>query len=284
MKNFLLSGFMLFSSFAGFSQDSTVVKLWPDIVPAQSEPREESVIIRDTANGIDLIKKVTDPSITVFKPNAKHSRHTGVLIAPGGAYQGLAIAHEGFEVARWLTRLGYTAFVLEYRVPNQRNGALQDAQRALRIIRANAEKWDLLPPKIGVMGFSAGGHLSARISTNYDQELYPPQDAIDTVSAQPNFTALLYPAYLDQGENHALSPELILRKEKAHPFFIFQTADDPYGNSSLIMAAGLQKNEIPVELHLYPEGGHGYGLRKNTDAGVTWPRLLSKWLEKNTRE
>ncbi len=284
MKKYLSFYFSLFITLMAFSQDSTVIKLWPKVVPGQSEPQEESRIIKDTLNEIDWIKKVTEPTITVFKPKSKLSKSTGILIAPGGAYQGLAITHEGFEVAHWLNRLGYTAFILQYRVPDQRDGALQDAQRALRLIRANAEKWGISPQKIGILGFSAGGHLSARISTNYKSNLYPRQDSMDYISARPNFTILIYPAYLDEGKNHTLSPELTMDPENTPPFFIFQTADDPYGHSSLVMAAELRKHKIPVELHLYPKGGHGYGLRKNTEAGRIWPELLTVWLDTITAQ
>ncbi|MDA3927589.1 MAG: dienelactone hydrolase family protein [Prolixibacteraceae bacterium] len=165
-----------------------------------------------------------------------------------------------------------TAYVLQYRVPNKKEGALQDAQRAIRMIKkANNTH------KIGIMGFSAGGSLSARAATSFNKMSYPSNDEIDELSARPDFAALIYPAYLDLGVNFSLTPELTISKETP-PMFIFGTSDDQYGNSALVMTSALRKNKIPVELHFLAEGGHGYGLRKGNIAAETWPYLLKEWL------
>ena len=140
--------------------------------------------------------------------------------------------------------MGFTAFVLQYRIPQKREGALQDVQRALRIVRNNSQKWNLNPEKIGVMGFSAGGSLSARASTLFNKKTYPPVDNADSLSCRPSFTMLIYPAYLDEGQNLTLTPELALSKD-VPPVFIFQTADDPYGNSALVMAGALRNAKLP---------------------------------------
>jgi acetyl esterase/lipase len=202
-----------------------------------------------------------------------------VIVCPGGGYSILAIDKEGYEIAEWLNTLGFSAFVLQYRVPKKQEGALQDAQRAIRIVRSNAKKWGLNPDKIGIMGFSAGGSLSARASTMYNVKTYDAVDKSDALSCKPDFALLIYPAYLDRGENRSLTPELDVNSETP-PTFIFQTADDRLANSALVYAQALRDAKVPVELHLLPEGGHGYGMRSGIDAAETWPKLAGKWLKK----
>ena len=175
--------------------------------------------------------------------------------------------------------MGYTAFVLEYRVPKNRKGALQDMQRAIQLVRSKATEYDINPRKIGVMGFSAGGHLSTLISTNYLEDTYQKVDNIDEFSSRPNFSMLIYPAYLDKGEHKHLSPELKV-DQYTSPFFIFVTADDPYGNSALVISSALRDKKVPVELHMLAKGRHGYGLRKGNEAAETWPKLAEVWLDK----
>ena len=186
---------------------------------------------------------------------------------------------EGYEIAEWLNKLGFTAAVLQYRVPKKQGGALQDVQRAIRIMKDRAETWNLNPDKVGVMGFSAGGSLSARASTMYEKDTYLRVDKTDELSCRPDFALLIYPAYLDQGENRSLTPELKVN-ENTPQTFIFQTADDRLANSALVYAGALRDAKVPVELHLLPEGGHGYGMRPGNEAAETWPVLAEKWLKK----
>ncbi len=155
---------------------------------------------------------------------------------------------------------------------------MQDVQRAIRIIRSKAKGWDLNSDKLGVMGFSAGGSLSARASTMYENKTYESVDNMDAVSCKPNFAMLIYPAYLDRGENRSLTPELKVN-ENTPPTFIFQTADDRLANSALVYTKALRDAKVPVELHLLPEGGHGYGMRPGIVAAETWPKLAEKWLK-----
>lgn len=278
MYKFILLLLMTSISHITFGQDSTIIHLWPGQVPGESQAKHPAVVQDNHHGNVTRLTDVTDPVMTVFRPEATKANGAAVLVCPGGGYQILAIDLEGYEIAHWLNSLGITAFVLQYRVPKKQKGALQDAQRALRIIRNKAAKWHLDPNKIGIMGFSAGGSLSARLSTEYAKHLYPAIDATDTVSARPDFTLLIYPAYLDKGPDHSLTPELKLNSNTP-PMFIFQTADDPYGHSSLVMVEALRENKTPVEFHLYPKGGHGYGLRKNNPAGSTWPTLAGEWLQ-----
>ena len=212
------------------------------------------------------------PTLQKF-PVVKLPKGKVVIVCPGGGYQILAVNHEGTEIAQWLNALGYTAYVLRYRVPDNREGALQDVQRAIRIARAeNPGK------QVGVMGFSAGASLTARAATRFQLPSYTATDETDTQSARPDFAALIYPAYMDEGEHHTLTPELTIT-EQTPPFFVFQTADDPYGNSALVISQALRNHKIPVQLHIYEKGGHGYGLRANlAEAASKWPKLMEEWL------
>lgn len=261
-----------------FSQDKDIIHLWPGNVPGETAAKKAAVPTSDTSRGVTRLTDVTDPTIQIFRPTGK-GNGAAVVICPGGGYQILAINLEGYEIAKWLNKLGYTAFVLQYRVPKKQEGALQDVQRAIRIVRSQARQWQLDPEKVGVMGFSAGGSLSARISTLYNKDSYTKIDAADEVSAKPAFTLLIYPAYLDQGTNNTLTPELAIDAQTP-PMFLFATADDPYGNSALVMAGALRNAKVPVELHFYAHGGHGYGLRPGNSAADVWPALAQKWLEK----
>ncbi len=270
---------MIFLSTSAFAQDSAVIHLWPGAVPGEQKGKHSAMVTDNHHGNVTRLTDVTDPILTVFAPEKTQSNGAAVLVCPGGGYQILAINLEGYEIAHWLNKQGFTAFVLQYRVPDKQAGALQDAQRAIRIIRAQASRWNINPDKVGIMGFSAGGSLSARLSTEYEKQLYKPVDKADQQPARPNFALLIYPAYLDKGPNHTLTPELKIDEKKTPPMFIFQTADDPYGHSSLVMAEALREHKVSVEQHLYPKGGHGYGLRKDNPAGAIWPMLVGKWLQ-----
>lgn len=261
-------------------QDTSVIHLWPGQVPGMKESKHPPKVTPDHHGDVTRLTDVTDPVLTVFTPPAGKSNGAGLVVCPGGAYRILAIDLEGYHIAHWLNSLGYTAFVLQYRVPHDQAGALQDVQRALRVVRSRAKEWNLDTARIGVMGFSAGGSLSARISTEYGHNWYGPVDAADSLSSRPDFAVLIYPAYLDLGKNHSLTPELRITKNTPH-MFLFQTADDPYGNSSLTMAGALRGARVPFELHIYPKGGHGYGLRTTDPAGREWPPLAARWLAAN---
>ncbi len=261
------------------AQKTEIIYLWPDKIPGQVEEKHEPIESNDTSRNVTRLKSVTNPALIVYKPTASMNNGTGIIVCPGGGYGILAIDLEGYEIAEWLSSLGYTAFVLQYRVPNKRAGALNDVQRAMRLVRSNADTWNLDPEKLGILGFSAGGSLSARASTNYNIKTYQPLDDIDKISCKPNFAVLIYPAYLDKGENRSLTPELTIDSDTP-PMFIFGTADDSHGNSALVMSTALRDHNIPVELHFLPTGGHGYGLRAGNIAAETWPSLAENWLNK----
>ena len=269
-KTMLLASAMLLAAPA-WAQESER-NIWPDKRPAEVVLKKGKMKQEMGDDGILRIQQMPVPTLQKF-PVVKSPKGKVVVICPGGGYQILAVNHEGTEIAQWLNALGYTAYVLRYRVPDNREGALQDVQRAIRIARAeNPGK------QVGVMGFSAGASLTARAATRFQLPSYTATDETDTQSARPDFAALIYPAYMDEGEHHTLTPELTIT-EQTPPFFVFQTADDPYGNSALVISQALRNHKIPVQLHIYEKGGHGYGLRANlAEAASKWPKLMEEWL------
>jgi len=274
----LLAFIFLLMSLSSFSQKNEIIYLWPGKVPGEPKEKQPPVMDKPQNDNVVRIAEVTNPAIEVFLADPAKNNKSAVIVCPGGAYRILAYDKEGTEIAGWLNKLGYSAFVLQYRIPDKKEGALQDAQRAIRLVRKNATKWGIDPEKTGIMGFSAGGSLSARASVLFNKRTYPPIDDCDSLSCRPSFAMLIYPAYLDLGPNKTLTPELQLTKETP-PIFIFQTADDPYGNSALVMAGALRDAKLSVELHLFPTGGHGYGLRPEKRAAIAWPMLAEKWLQ-----
>lgn len=269
-KTMLLASAMLLAAPA-WAQESER-NIWPDKRPAEVVLKKGKMKQAMGEDDILRIQQMPVPTLQKF-PVVKSPKGKVVIVCPGGGYQILAVNHEGTEIAQWLNALGYTAYVLRYRVPDNREGALQDVQRAIRIARAeNPGK------QVGVMGFSAGASLTARAATRFQSPSYTATDETDTQSARPDFAALIYPAYMDEGENHTLTPELTIT-EQTPPFFVFQTADDPYGNSALVISQALRNHKIPVQLHIYEKGGHGYGLRANlAEAASKWPKLMEEWL------
>lgn len=272
---------LIFSGFV-LAQTREVTFLWPNEVPGETEPKHEPVKNDKTSDGVIRLTNVTNPSLTVYKPEIANDSRAAIIVCPGGGYSILAIDKEGYEIAEWLNSLGYTVFVLQYRVPQKRKGALQDLQRAIRIVRSKASFYNLNVQKIGIMGFSAGGHLSALASTSYQVDTYPKTEGIDEFSSRPDFSLLIYPAYLDKGQNKSISPELEI-DQNTPPSFIFGTMDDPHRNSSLVIASALRAEKVSTELNMLPKGGHGYGLRKGNIAAATWPALAENWLEKTVR-
>lgn len=269
-KTMLLASAMLLAAPA-WAQESER-NIWPDKRPAEVVLKKGKMKQAMGEDDILRIQQMPVPTLQKF-PVVKSPKGKVVIVCPGGGYQILAVNHEGTEIAQWLNALGYTAYVLRYRVPDNREGALQDVQRAIRIARAeNPGK------QVGVMGFSAGASLTARAATRFQSPSYTATDETDTQSARPDFAALIYPAYMDEGEHHTLTPELTIT-EQTPPFFVFQTADDHYGNSALVISQALRNHKIPVQLHIYEKGGHGYGLRANlAEAASKWPKLMEEWL------
>ena len=278
MKYLVLS--ILFSLIidACLAQDRQIIHLWPGDVPGEKEAKHEAKVTDNRKGNVTRLTDVTDPVITFYPAPANNNTGKAIIVCPGGGFSILAIDKEGYEVAEWLNTLGINAFVLQYRVPDKQAGALQDAQRAIRIVRYHAEEWHLNPGKVGVIGFSAGGSLAARLSSNDQLKAYENIDKADDESYKPDFALLIYAAYLDKGHERSLSPELIV-DENTPPMFLFGTADDSYSNSLLVMAGALRDAKVPFELHILPDGGHGYGLRSGINAAEIWPKLAINWLE-----
>lgn len=246
-------------------------EVWPKEVPNAKAPKAAPTVEPQEQSHQVYLKNVTNPTLEVFEPTvAKNGK--AVIVCPGGAYAILSYDKEGQEIAQWLAGQGYTAYVLAYRCPNDRAGALQDIQRAIRTVRAKGIK------TVGVIGFSAGASLSCRAATRWAQPSYEPQDDIDSQSCRPDFGILIYPAYLDEGPEHTLTPELTVSAETP-PLFVFGTEDDVrYGApSSMTITDAMRRAGAPVELHYLTKGGHGYGMR--SDVGKVWAKLAEVWLK-----
>jgi acetyl esterase/lipase len=257
-----------------------VVQVWPEgKVPLKTSDEPEKV--NPSKDDIVRITNVNEPTLTVFPAKDAGKPNPAVMVCPGGGYGILAWNHEGTEMAEWLNGQGISAFVLKYRVPgNQRDAALCDAQRALGLIRSQAKAFNIDPARLGIMGFSAGGHLSARTSTNFGKRFYEPFDEIDAHSCRPDFSLIIYPAYLFQKGGLDLAPEITVTKDTP-PAFILQAEDDkPYVDSSLAYFIALKAAGVPAELHLFPDGGHGYGLRKRGKSTDAWGGLAEVWLSR----
>jgi acetyl esterase/lipase len=301
----------------------TQVPIWPGAVPdAQpvAGPEDDAKTVTDwlvAGRPWVSVRGVSRPTMTVYSPAAKNTG-AAVVVFPGGGYQILAIDLEGSEVCDWLTSKGITCVLLKYRVPGKegypksapypKSGpypespmALEDAQRTIGLVRLHAAEWHIDPHKVGVLGFSAGGHLSAAISTHFEKRLYPPLDAADKESCRPDFAVAVYPGHLSlsaaewdakQGtkkfvvrhpataDKHlGLNPEIPVTSQTP-PTFLLQAEDDHVDdvNDSLAYYIALKKAEVPVEIHLYAHGGHAFGLRRTEFPITAWPELVEKWL------
>jgi acetyl esterase/lipase len=263
--------------------------LWPAMAPGEtgSLGPEHDVTTPNhrTAGGrrVARITNVTVPTLTVYSPSKDRRTGAAVLVFPGGAYQYVSMDLEGAEICEWLSSIGVTAVLVKYRVPERvgraRHAApVQDGQRALGIVRAHAAEWGLDPKRVGVIGFSAGAHLSAALSTQFARRTYDRIDSADDLSARPDFVLLIYPAYLVVPESRDLSPEVRVSAETP-PTFLLQTEDDSLQvENSLAYYAALKDAQVPAEMHLYPSGGHGYGLRPLPNTVSAWPVRAQDWL------
>ncbi|MGP8271958.1 MAG: alpha/beta hydrolase [Terracidiphilus sp.] len=229
------------------------------------------------------IGNVSTPTLTLYTPKGVNTG-AAVVVFPGGGYNILAIDLEGTEVCDWLNAIGVNCMVLKYRVPHTgtehgSEAAFEDAQRAIGVVRRHAAEWNIDPNRIGVLGFSAGAHLAASLSTNFDKRAYNPIDAADELSCRPDFTALIYPAYLALEDKEFAPNPGIKPTEKTPPTFIVQTEDDPvHVENALVYYRELKDAKVPAELHIYAQGGHGYGLRRTALPVTKWPESLDTWL------
>jgi acetyl esterase/lipase len=260
--------------------------LWPGLPPGDiaGEVGEEKIEVR----GVKRVSNVRKPTITYFLSDSAKATGTTVLVCPGGAYNILAIEHEGEDVCKWLNEIGVHAVLLKYRVPRRKNrephaAPLQDAQRAMGLIRQAGQNWDVPLTKLGILGFSAGGNLAVMTATSFNQRTYEKVDAADDLSCRPDFAMPIYPAYLlDEKNKEKLAPHIQITKE-CPPFFFVHTEDDHIpAEGSVLTFLNLQRVGVSGnELHIYPLGGHGYGIRPTDNAVSKWTGRAKNWLIAN---
>lgn len=277
-----------------------VINLWQGKIPNAIDAinyKENNIIIENDAI---RIQKVTNPTLSIFFPSKEKANGSSIVICPGGGYARLAFEHEGIKIAKWFTDLGFTSFVLKYRLPNdtiminKSIGPLQDAQEAIRYVRRNSAKYNISENKIGIIGFSAGGHLAATVSNRFLENAY----RSDTTSARPDFSILIYPVISMKkeithfgsrknllGENP--SEELVVRfsneeqvSKRTPPTFLVHSQDDKSVSveNSFNYFFALKKNNVQCELHVFEKGGHGYGMGKEKGTEQQWPELCKAWL------
>ncbi|HLY62130.1 MAG TPA: alpha/beta hydrolase [Terriglobia bacterium] len=281
------------------SPGHTQVPIWPGVFPdAQTVPGPEYVeTSKELIGGSPVVSvyNVSRPTMTVYSPTGKNTG-AAVVVFPGGGFEILAIDLEGTEVCDWLTSKGITCVLLKYRVPSlpydwhckcrpdglvKSSLALEDAQRTMGLVRLHAAEWHIDPHKVGVLGFSAGGYLVAELSTDFHRRLYAPVDAADKESCRPDFAVAVYPGHLQVGdEGDKLNPNVPVTRQTP-PTFLLQNEDDHVDSvdDSLSYYIGLKKAGVPVEMHLYAQGGHAFGLRRTKLPVTRWPQLVETWLE-----
>lgn len=295
----LINGFI-----SGAFAQPVILKLWPEGIPGSKNDPSYVEKITTTDGRVTRCERVVTPDLTVFLPSPEKANGAAVLICPGGGYGVLAFDHEGNAIAKWLNDNGIAGIILKYRLPSdkimddKKIGPLQDAQEAMRVIRRNSAAWKIDPGRVGVIGFSAGGHLASTLSTHYAEKVY---NVKDNTGARPDFSLLIYPVvtfdstFTHMGSRNNLIGPRPSGEDIAHfsnelqitpdtpPAFLVHSADDnavPVLNSIKYMQ-GLQKNKIPVELHVFQKGGHGYGLSPNGGTESSWPGLCINWLKAN---
>jgi acetyl esterase/lipase len=268
---------------------SEPMTLWPNGAPGEKgdigEERDMTKPGEGLVAGKPVIRlgNVSVPTITLYRPPEGKDTGAAVVVCPGGGYSILAMDLEGTEVCQWLNSNGVTAALLKYRVPARKGlerftAPLQDAQRAIGLVRFHAAEWHIDPKRIGILGFSAGGHLSAMASTHFDKRTYEPVDDADQASCRPDFVILIYPAYLVHEHGPELAPELTVTSNTP-PTFMVQTEDDPVQvENCLFYYLALKKAGVPAEMHLFADGGHGYGLRESDKAVISWPKRAEEWM------
>ncbi len=270
---------------SSFAAEPAEVDLWPEgQVPGLADGEKEEIVDEMDDRIGNRVTKVTKPKITVYQPDAEIDTGAAVVICPGGGYHILAYDLEGVEVAQWLNKIGVTGVVLHYRVPRAKQGEvyanpLSDAQRAIRLTRQMAKKWKIDPDKIGILGFSAGGNLAA-VTSNAEDANYEPIDDADKLSARPDFSLLIYPAYLNKKDADTELASEVAVDENTPPAFLVHTSDDRISSTgSVAYYLGLKRLNIPAEMHVFTSGGHGYGLRPTEKPVTHWPELATGWLK-----
>ena len=292
--------FLSVSMFNSLAQNN-IIYLWETEIPNSQKSSEDEVVEKEDVVRISFVQK---PTLEVYLPTKRHATRQAVIICPGGGYRYLAYDWEGTDIAKWFNSKGITAFVLKYRLPNSKSikvsyeAPLQDAQRAVRLVRSQSDKWGIDPNKIGIMGFSAGGHLASTLGAQFDKPNNFKESSIDTISARPDFMVLIYPVVTMQSNyTHNGSKLNLLGKNPANELlnqysnelqvtentpstFIVHSQDDKSVSveNSLNLYKALKDKSVKTEMHLYPEGGHGFSLALNKGHLQTWTDRLYDWL------
>jgi acetyl esterase/lipase len=264
--------------------------IWPHGAPGEKQNLGPEKDITKSTDRLVAGRKlihltdVTHPTITIYRPARNKDTGAAVVVFPGGAYRILAMDLEGTEICHWLNTIGVTGVLLKYRVPSppgipNYTLPLEDAQRAVGLVRDHAHEWGIDPRRIGVLGFSAGGNLAAVLSNNFEKRTYGLLDASDRASCRPDFAMLVYPAYLVvHKQGYQLAPELKVTANTP-PTFLVQAEDDPVQvENSIFYFLALKAAKVPTEMHIYARGGHGYGLRPTQLPVTTWPKRAQQWL------
>lgn len=293
-SGFVLGGALTLAVASVRAEDPLVLPLWPGPAPGdRGIPGEERSRIHDSplVGPTKLITNVSRPTLTMHRPPAGKNTGTAMIICPGGGYWDLYWELEGEEVAAWLTSVGITGAILKYRVPRRPGeprgqpppGPLMDAQRAVSLLRSRAAEWGIHPGRIGMVGFSAGGHLAIATATRFAQRTYEPIDAIDEVSCRPDFAIACYPGYLKAADADTLAPGLSVPPDTPPILLAHANDDSPkVGGSdpehSAFMYLALKRAGVPVELHIFASGNHDFGVRQNGKLPSVWPQLCLNWL------
>ena len=299
----LLTLFVNLTCFALISTSQTVIPLYPDSIPNSKAVPDEEKQDTNVANGRINITKVSRPALTIYLPPKEKANGAAIVVVPGGGYRAEASTHEGSDVAKRFNEMGVAAFVLKYRLPsdetmiNKEIGPIQDAQRAIQLVREKAKEWGIDKDRVGIIGFSAGGHLASTAGTHFNRAYI---NVGKKVNLRPDFMILIYPvisfadsiAHIGSRDNllgkdpsperkAAFSNELQVTK-KTPPTYLVHAEDDKTVKvqNMLLFATALQKNKVPFDFYLYEKGGHGFGMN-NTTSEVKWIDLVQEWLEKN---
>ncbi len=263
-----------------------VIDLWPSTPPGEAGKVGEETAKKDKQDVVTSITNVTKPTLTVRRPERSKDNGAVVVICPGGGYNNLAWNHEGEKVADWLNSIGVTGVILKYRVPRREGTpkgepppqALMDAQRAVSLVRSKAGEWGTDTKRIGILGFSAGGHLAIWAGTNFDHRSYESVDPADKADCRPDFAVAVYPGGVVKPGTADLRPEVHINSQTP-PTFLAHAGDDRVSvENSVAIYLALKHAGVPAELHIYSTGGHGFGMRPSDNPCSTWPQRCADWM------
>lgn len=285
MHRAILGCLLLVLATPAFAADpALVMNLWPG-----KPPGDGPAVVADeklNPNTKALTGTVAVPTLAVYRPAKELDTGVAIIVAPGGGFTQLSMGHEGEDVATWLQSIGITGIVLKYRIPNREGmprymAGFQDGQRAMSVVRSKAAEWNIDPKRIGMLGFSAGGQVAADVQTNFDKRVYEPVDEMDKADTRPDFVVLIYPGGIVKrnSEVPALTDDVKVTKDTPQTFIAIATDDRNGSENAVYMYLALKKAGVNAELHVYSEGGHGFGIRPGAAPHTTWPARVQDWLK-----